>query len=107
MPGKIVIELPNGNKVLFGGGGRASGLSEVGRGSLREAAAGQFEKALASLGDFVAMMEANVGKLPKRPDKVEMEFRASLTSECDLWIVSGDAEAKLKVTLTWGSDGKA
>ena len=25
-----------------------------------------------------------------RPDKVEMEFRASLSGECDLWVVSGD-----------------
>ncbi|MBY0297813.1 MAG: hypothetical protein K2X71_17555 [Methylobacterium sp.] len=31
-----------------------------------------------------------------------MEFRASLTGECDLWIVSGETEAEFKVTLTWG-----
>jgi hypothetical protein len=27
---------------------------------------------------------------------------ASLTGECDLWIVSGDTKAEFKVTLTWG-----
>jgi hypothetical protein len=31
-----------------------------------------------------------------------MEFRASLSGECDLWIVSGDGEAEFKVKLAWG-----
>jgi len=31
-----------------------------------------------------------------------MEFRASLTGECDLWIVSGEGEAEFKVKLAWG-----
>jgi len=39
-----------------------------------------------------------------RPEKVEMEFSASLTAECDLWIVSGEGEAEFKVTLAWGKD---
>lgn len=33
-----------------------------------------------------------------------MEFRASLTGECDLWIVSGETGAEFKVTPTWGKD---
>jgi hypothetical protein len=48
------------------------------------------------------MLEQAVGKMPNRPDKVEMEFRASLSGECDLWIVSGDGEAEFKVKLAWG-----
>ena len=40
--------------------------------------------------------------LEHRPDKIEMEFRASLSGECDLWIVSGDGEAEFKVKLAWG-----
>jgi hypothetical protein len=31
-----------------------------------------------------------------------MEFGATLSSECDLWIVSGHGEAEFKVTLSWG-----
>jgi hypothetical protein len=41
-----------------------------------------------------------------RPDKVEMEFGASLSGECDLWIVSGDGEAEFKVKLSWDKDKK-
>ena len=35
---------------------------------------------------------------------LKMEFRASLSGECDLWIVSGNAEAEFKVTLAWGKE---
>lgn len=103
MPPQMVVELPDGNKILFGGRGTATGLSEVGlRSRLTEAASGNFEKALGSLASLVAALENSVGKMPKRPDKVEMEFRASLSGECDLWVVSGDGEAEFKVTLSWG-----
>jgi hypothetical protein len=40
----------------------------------------------------------------KKPEKVEIELRASLSSECNLWIVFGDGEAEFKVTLTWGKE---
>jgi hypothetical protein len=36
-----------------------------------------------------------------RPDKVEMEFGASLSGDCDLWIVSGEGKADFKVKLAW------
>jgi hypothetical protein len=48
------------------------------------------------------MLEETVGRMEHRPDKVEMEFRVSLSSECDLWIVSGDGDAEFKVTISWG-----
>jgi hypothetical protein len=103
MPARMVVELPGGNKILFGGHGTASGLQEVARrGALVEAAGDKFQKALGSLADLVSTLEQSLGRIPKRPDKVEMEFRASLTGECDLWIVSGEGEAEFKVTLSWG-----
>ena len=43
----------------------------------------------------------SVAKLPRRPDKVEIEFSASLTGDCNLLIVSGEASAEFKVTLAW------
>ena len=71
MPAQMVVELP---------GGKA---------------------ALGSLADLVAVLEQSVGNMVHRPDKVEMEFGASLSGECDLWIVSGDGEAEFKVKLSW------
>jgi hypothetical protein len=29
-----------------------------------------------------------------------------LSGDCDLWIVSGEAEAEFKVTLSWEADAK-
>jgi len=37
--------------------------------------------------------------MANRPDKVEMEFGASLSGDCDLWIVSGEGKADFKVKL--------
>ncbi len=58
------------------------------------------------------ILEANVtherrlGALVRRPTKVEMEFGATLSADCDLWVVSGKGEAEFKVTLSWDADSK-
>jgi hypothetical protein len=93
----MVVEFANGNKVILGRGAAVTGLSEVSLvGDVAKATA------LGALGDLVAMMEEKIGHMPHRPEKAEMEFRASISGECDLWIVSGEGEAEFKVTLTWG-----
>jgi hypothetical protein len=102
MPARMVIELPAGHKVFFGGEGRETGLSDVSVERVVKAASGKFKSALGSLSELVAALEESVGKMIHRPEKVEMEFGASLTADCDLWIVSGEGEAEFKVTLTWG-----
>jgi hypothetical protein len=105
MSAQLVIELTNGNKLLFGGRGVVKGLSELAVGEQTAiATTGDFRAALANLADLVAMLEQTVGHLPKRPDKVEMQFGVSLSGECDLWIPSGAGEAEFKVTLTWGKE---
>ena len=103
MPARMIVETPNGHKILFGGRGAAVGLSEVSvLDNVRTATGEQFKKALGSLADLVAVLEEAVGRVAHRPEKVEMEFKASLSGECDLWIVSGEGEAEFKVTLGWG-----
>jgi hypothetical protein len=67
-----------------------------------QATSATFQKALGSLAELVSALEQSVNSIAKRPDKVEMEFRASLSGECDLWVVSGDGEAEFKVKLAWG-----
>ena len=101
MAGTMKIELANGNTVLFGAPAKG-GLQEISlRDSLPSGSAAQFEKAMSSLGGLVEMLEKQVAALAKRPSSVEIEFGASLSGECDLWIVSGHGEAEFKVTLKW------
>ena len=102
MSARMIVELPNGSSVYFGGGGDNPGLSEIDVGDdIVKASSERFKKALGSLGEIVKMLEASVGDLAKRPDKVEMEFGAKISGKCDLWVVSGEGEADFKVTLTW------
>jgi hypothetical protein len=102
MPARMIVEMPSGNKILFGGRGAVVGLSEVSlRDDITRATGEQFKKALASLTDLTNALEESIGRLAHRPEKIEMEFKASLSGECDLWIVSGEGEAEFKVTLGW------
>jgi hypothetical protein len=102
MPARMIVEMPSGNKILFGGRGAAAGLSEVSfRDNVAKATGEQFTTALGSLADLTAALEEAIGRIAHRPEKVELEFRASLTGECDLWIVSGEAEAEFTVKLAW------
>lgn len=102
MANEIIVELSGGRKLYFGGS--AARLTEVSaKGKVAKMTADTFKSAMGSLGDLVKMLEESVGTLPKRPDKVELEFGASLKGDCDLWIVSGEGEADFKVTLSWGA----
>jgi hypothetical protein len=80
----MVVELPSGKKLLFGGPEKG-GLHEVSlKDRLATKASGQFEKALGTLGELVGVLEKTVGGLVHRPSKVEMEFGATLSADCDL-----------------------
>jgi Trypsin-co-occurring domain 1 len=101
MKNTIELELPNGNILFFGSSGEG-GLEEVSLAEkLPKAAAAQFEKALGTLGDLIDVLERHIGALPNRPSKVECEFGASLSSDCNLWIVSGEGKAEFKVKPAW------
>ena len=102
MSARMIVELPDGRKVLFGGRGPTTGLSEIGLADdLAKATADKFRAGLGTLAELITTLEQAVGRMTRRPDKVEMEFRASLSAECDLWIVSGEGEAEFKVTVSW------
>ena len=97
----MIVELADGAKIHFGREPR-TGLSEVGIAEdIARASAAKFKAALGSLASLVAALEASVGQMPNRPNKVEMEFGASLSGDCDLWIVSGEGKADFKVKLAW------
>jgi Trypsin-co-occurring domain 1 len=97
----MIVELADGAKIHFGLEPR-TGLSEVGIAEdIARASAAKFKAALGSLASLVAALEASVGQMPNRPNKVEMEFGASLSGDCDLWVVSGEGKADFKVKLAW------
>jgi len=101
MSAQIIVELADGAKIHFGREPE-TGLSEVGIAEdIARAGAEQFKAALSSLASLVAALQASVGQMPHRPDKVEMEFGASLGGDCDLWVVSGEGKADFKVKLAW------
>jgi Trypsin-co-occurring domain 1 len=92
---EIIVELTEGRKLYFGGS--AARLAEVSaKGKVATMTADTFKSALGSLGDLVKVLEESVGNLPKRPDKVELEFGASLKGDCDLWIVRARARLTLR-----------
>jgi Trypsin-co-occurring domain 1 len=103
MPARMIVELPDGKQILFGGTGAQTGLSEVGVGEdIAKATSEGFKSALGSLGELVRLLEGEVGGMAKRPDKVEIEFGFSLSGEAKLWIVSGKGDADFKAKLSWG-----
>lgn len=103
MAARMQVQLAEGRRLFIGGGGTETGLAEVGVGdAVAAASADAFRKGLSTLGDLFEMLNAAVEKLPKKPGGIEMEFRAKLTGECDLWVVSGEGEAEFTVKVTWG-----
>jgi len=101
MSAQIIVELADGAKIHFGREPE-TGLSEVGIAEdIAKVTGEKFKAALGSLASLVAALQASVGQMPHRPDKVEMEFGASLGGDCDLWVVSGEGKADFKVKLAW------
>ena len=54
------------------------------------------------VGDLVKSLEASIEAMPKRPEKIEIEFGATLSQECDLWIVAPSASPEFRIKLAWG-----
>ena len=96
---RIEVELVNGTKILIGGRETAGSSSAI-----PNVSAYTFKTALGSLVEVVEMLEHAVASMTNQPEKVEMEFGASLSSECNLWIVPGAEDAEFRVKLTWGRD---
>lgn len=105
MSARMIIELSDGNIVLFGGG-PAPGAPDVGFADDFTRANGEaFKTALGSLAELVKIFEGAVEAMPRRPEKLEVEFGATLSRDCELWIVAGGGEAEFKVKLSWAKGG--
>ena len=62
------------------------------------------QNTLGSLVEVVEILEHAVASMANRPEKVEMEFGASLSTECNLCILPAAEDAEFRVKLTWGRD---
>jgi hypothetical protein len=102
MAARIIVDLSDGRIVLFGGhprdGAPDAGLSD----GFTRASVDEFQAALGSISELVKTFEASIAALPNRPEKVEIEFGATLSQECDLWIVALDASPEFRIKLAWG-----
>jgi hypothetical protein len=97
MSARIEVELVNGSKVLIGGQDTAGSSLTI-----PNVTAHTLKIALGSLVEVVEILEHAVASMANRPETVEMEFGASLSSECNLWIVPGAEDAEFRIRLTWG-----
>ncbi|SFK11014.1 CU044_2847 family protein [Methylocapsa palsarum] len=101
MSARMLVELADGNIILFGGG-PVTGAPDVGLSDdFSRSTAETFQAAFASLGLVAKMFEDSISALPNGPGKLELEFGATLSRDCDLWIVPAGGPAEFKVKLTW------
>jgi hypothetical protein len=101
MSARMIVEPPGGGKIRFADE-PVTGLSEAGIAEdIAKVTGEKFKAALGSLAGLVAALEDSVGHMAHRPDKVEMEFGATVSGKGDLWIVAGEGKADFKVKLAW------
>lgn len=104
MPARMIVDLSEGEIVLFGGGPEP-GVADSGmQNGATRASADVLGAAFGSLGRIAAAMERSIASLPKRPEKIEVEFGATLSSDGDLWIVGADAAPEFRVRLCWKAE---
>jgi len=105
MSARIIVNVSEGKIVLIGGSPEA-GMPDVGLSDgLTRASGEELSAALGAIGDIVKSFQATIDALPSRPQTIEVEFGASFGRECDLWIVSGDANPEFRIRLVWGAQG--
>ena len=64
------------------------------------------QKVLAPLGELVEVVFGQLKSAVRKPDKVTLELGAAFKGKTGLVIVSGEAQANLKVTLSWEKPDK-
>lgn len=104
MSARMIVDLTEGNIVLFGGAPEA-GMPDAGLSNgFSRISVEAFQAALSSIGALVKTVEASIDALPKKPEGIEIEFGATLSQDCDLWIVSPDSTPEFKIRLSWGKN---
>jgi hypothetical protein len=98
-----ILELKTGESRIFVEVDDAPGDSRLQKVAAAKDLKEDFAKVAMALKDVAASIEAQLGQLDRRPDEVTLEMGAKLTGSADLWIVKGDAEANIAITLKWSA----
>lgn len=101
MSARILIELSSGEVILFGGGPVPSERDVALADEVTRTTGEGVAAAFGSLARIVNLLNEQISAAPTRPEEVELEFRATLSKDCDLWIVSPEADAEFTVRVSW------
>ncbi len=98
----VPFTLPNGEIVLIEGDAGIGFEPASTRWRERvEDAAQSFEDAAERVKDVASSLMTKLLDMPERPDQVTVEFGVKVAGKVGVVITSGEAEANLKVTLSW------
>lgn len=112
MPHLVEFETSDGETVLVeAAGAMPPGQQLVSRGgAVVEKAELTFEEAVDRLRPVAATVISKLGAMAHGPNQITLEMSVSLSAKAGAILVSGDAEASLKIAMVWqrssdGSDG--
>ena len=94
-----ILELKAGESRIFVEVDDAPGESRLQKVSTTGKLEEDFSKVAGALKDVVEAIETQLKGLVRRPDEMTLEMGAKLSGSADLWIVKGDAEANMTLTL--------
>ena len=95
---KVELDVPAGSRPV----GTARGMGSASRGAGQQAAEIVHEQFSLVAQRVGAMADEIVTALAaSQPDEAKLEIGLRVGADADLWLVKGDADAHLKLTLTW------
>ncbi|WP_141578796.1 CU044_2847 family protein [Actinomadura sp. WMMA1423] len=103
MPYFIEIPLRDGDSILVEMSENESGLAPVGRrtNDVIERLPESFTASLARVRSFTAEVLDQVGRYPRQPDRVAIEFGLKFSAKAGLVIAEAGGEASLKFVAEW------
>jgi len=106
MTALMVVELSDDKRLFFGGRGPDGELSEIWvTDDIAKGTKEDFLSAIGSLAELVKTLDESVAAMAKRPEKIEIEFGASLGATATCGLRPATPRPEFKVKLSWGKGG--
>ncbi len=98
----VKVKFDDGHEIVFSDEIAKTGMSNVGRADvLINSAKDSFVDALGGIANVITSLQSAVNNIENRPNKIEMEFGASVKGKGSLLVVSADTAAQFKIRITW------